>query len=340
MTISSKKLAIIVLGLLLPVSALAMPATPHQFYGTVSFDNGSAPNGLLVEAKIDNTVVGSTLTNNGRYGDSVFYIEDPSGNRNGKTIEFYVSGINSGETYIFSNGASTNLNLTVPGIIGTIQEANENSVIENETAVITPSQSTNIKLGANLNINVSSATSTSALVNEVRHLTDTFFTGSHAVIAGNNVLNAFEINITGTGLTIQVTITYNDASIDENTVRPYRFNGTSWVEITPFTIDKSANTITFSVSSAQTPYAVFGSAPTQTSPTESSGGGGGGGGGEITTPVTYKTGDIDKSNKIDIFDFNTLMVNWGNSPSNSAADLDNNGTVDIFDFNLLMVNWG
>jgi len=34
------------------------------------------------------------------------------------------------------------------------------------------------------------------------------------------------------------------------------------------------------------------------------------------------------------------MVNWGDNPLNFAADLDGNGKVDIFDFNILMVNWG
>ena len=65
-----------------------------------------------------------------------------------------------------------------------------------------------------------------------------------------------------------------------------------------------------------------------------------GGGGTTTPPPSYEIGDINKDNKVDIFDFNLLMVNWGDDPANSAADLDGNGKVDIFDFNLLMVNWG
>jgi len=40
---------------------------------------------------------------------------------------------------------------------------------------------------------------------------------------------------------------------------------------------------------------------------------------------------------IDVLDFNSLMVNWGNS--GGAGDFDGNGTVDVFDFNALMVNW-
>ncbi len=61
----------------------------------------------------------------------------------------------------------------------------------------------------------------------------------------------------------------------------------------------------------------------------------------FTTPALEEeiTGDINDDGKVDIFDFNLLMVNWGDSPANLAADLDDNGRVDISDFNLLIVNW-
>jgi hypothetical protein len=338
-----RNLIAIVIGLFLPVFVWAIiPATPHQFYGTVSFDSGSASDGLLIEVKIDNIVVGNTITSEGKYGyDSIFYVTD-DGSRSGKTIEFYVSGINSGETFSFSNGASTNLNLTVPGTIGVIEETNEGTVIENETMAVAPLQSANIKLGDNLSVTVSSNTSTNAVINEVRKLNNAVFIGSMAVIAGNNLLNAYEIDITGDNLEISVTINYNDTDIDETTIRPYRFNGTSWVTIESFTIDKSANTVTFKVSSAQTPYAVFGEeeedtgGSTEGSTTGTTGGTTGG----YVPSATYTTGDIDKDGAVGVFDFNLLMVSWGNNPANSATDLDNNGKVDIFDFNLLMVNWG
>lgn len=71
-----------------------------------------------------------------------------------------------------------------------------------------------------------------------------------------------------------------------------------------------------------------------------SGGGTGSSFSNVTlTEDTTKTGDIDGNNKVDILDFNLLMINWGNNPQNEAADIDGNGKVDIFDFNLLMVNW-
>ncbi len=70
----------------------------------------------------------------------------------------------------------------------------------------------------------------------------------------------------------------------------------------------------------------------------SSGGSSSGGGTPPSTP-TYALGDANKDGKVDIFDFNLLMVNWGNNPTNPSADLNNDGKVDIFDFNILMINW-
>jgi hypothetical protein len=76
------------------------------------------------------------------------------------------------------------------------------------------------------------------------------------------------------------------------------------------------------------------------------GSGGGGGGGyympAVSTPQTALSalsGDTNKDNKVDIFDFNILMINWGNTNSGNSADFNNDKKVDIFDFNLMMVNW-
>lgn len=51
-------------------------------------------------------------------------------------------------------------------------------------------------------------------------------------------------------------------------------------------------------------------------------------------------GDIDGSGKVDIFDYNLLLVNFGKTGSNLPGDLDNNDKVDIFDYNILLVNFG
>lgn len=89
------------------------------------------------------------------------------------------------------------------------------------------------------------------------------------------------------------------------------------------------------------------STPTPT-PTPSSSSGGGGGGGiavstTTTVPATLSVAaqkiDANKDGKIDVLDFNTLMVNWGKTESGNIADFTGDGKVDIFDFNTLMINW-
>ncbi len=347
MKLSVKNSIITVAALLLPVFVFAIPAIPHQFYGTVDFKNGPAVDGLLIEAKVDNITIGSSVTEDGKYGYSpnLFFASDLQNTNAGKIIEFYVSGINSGETYIFNNGASNNLNLSVEGVIGTIEETDESKTIEDEVVVVGPESPMNVKLGDSLNINISSEESTNAEIAKIEKLESNFFTGATAIIAGNNLLNAFEIDITGDDLTISVSITYDDSNIDEDTVKPYRFNGTSWVEITEFNINKTTNTITFAVSSAQTPYVIFGVPLASEGGGDDEGGGGGGGGGYIppvsTSGLSEAARAVDANNddKIDVFDFNILMINWGSTAVDNLADFDNNNKVDIFDFNLLMIHW-
>ena len=80
-------------------------------------------------------------------------------------------------------------------------------------------------------------------------------------------------------------------------------------------------------------------APTP-SPTPS---GGGGGGGIVAQSSTLSAAaqkvDANKDNKIDVLDFNTLMVHWGSASAGNVADFNGDGKVDVFDFNLLMINW-
>ena len=53
-------------------------------------------------------------------------------------------------------------------------------------------------------------------------------------------------------------------------------------------------------------------------------------------------GDIDGNGRVDIFDYNILVGNFGKRyPDNlNGADLDNDGDVDIFDYNILVGNFG
>ncbi len=56
--------------------------------------------------------------------------------------------------------------------------------------------------------------------------------------------------------------------------------------------------------------------------------------------VTGRTGDIDGNGRVDIFDYNELLTNFGKTGSSLRGDINKNGRVDIFDFNDLLTNFG
>ncbi|MDD5163449.1 MAG: carboxypeptidase-like regulatory domain-containing protein [Candidatus ainarchaeum sp.] len=107
----AKNFLILLSFLLICGIAFATPGIPHQFYGTVTI-NGTPANNANIVAKINNLVVASTVSTNGGYGfyPNIFYVPDPNNTNNGKTIEFFLNG-NEVATYIFENGASTQLDL-------------------------------------------------------------------------------------------------------------------------------------------------------------------------------------------------------------------------------------
>ena len=51
-------------------------------------------------------------------------------------------------------------------------------------------------------------------------------------------------------------------------------------------------------------------------------------------------GDIDLNGKVDIFDYNILLSDFGKTTPGLGSDIDGNGKVDIFDFNVLLGNFG
>ncbi|VVB61306.1 Uncharacterised protein [uncultured archaeon] len=94
--------------------AAAIPGIPNQFFGSVNSLNGPAPDGTLVEAKIGNITIASTVTSNGLYGSAqnLFLITDPDNNMTGKNISFYVAG-DSVASAAFASGQHTKLDLSV-----------------------------------------------------------------------------------------------------------------------------------------------------------------------------------------------------------------------------------
>lgn len=102
-----------VMVLVLSVTAIAQSDIPHQFQGAVTVNGAPAANGVLVVAKVDGVQVAGTTTSGGTYGYTpAFFVPDPYRNRQGKTIEFYVSGVKAA-TYVFENGGRTILDLSV-----------------------------------------------------------------------------------------------------------------------------------------------------------------------------------------------------------------------------------
>jgi hypothetical protein len=64
--------------------------------------------------------------------------------------------------------------------------------------------------------------------------------------------------------------------------------------------------------------------------------------GPSPTPISIKPGDLNDDGKVDIFDYNILVGDYGKIGSAGfvPSDIDKNGKVDIFDYNLLVANYG
>ena len=118
----------IALSLFLASMAYAAPGIPHQFYGTVTVNGNPADNASVV-AKINGLEVANTLSVSGTYGfyPNIFYIDDPTSNRRGEEIEFFLND-SSVTTYTFDNGSSTQLDL----YIGTAPFCGDGSCNANE----------------------------------------------------------------------------------------------------------------------------------------------------------------------------------------------------------------
>lgn len=115
--------ALIALMTIFSVIVYAAPQVPHQFYGQVTIDGLPAPDGTLVEARIDGVTYAETPTVGGRYGyEPMFQVpaDDPGttvveGGVNGDTVKFYVDGLWA-VNHAFLSGEITELPLepTIP----------------------------------------------------------------------------------------------------------------------------------------------------------------------------------------------------------------------------------
>jgi len=55
--------------------------------------------------------------------------------------------------------------------------------------------------------------------------------------------------------------------------------------------------------------------------------------------ATKLKSDINGDGKVDLLDFNGLMVNWGNAKFKNQADFNADNKVDLGDFNIMMIDW-
>ncbi len=93
---------------------MAEPVVPHQFFGDVMINGVPAPDGVLIEARVNGKYVSGTTTLDGGYGHDpeIFYVPDNTGTYEGKTIEFFVQDVKAGEQ-TFLSGESTRFDLSV-----------------------------------------------------------------------------------------------------------------------------------------------------------------------------------------------------------------------------------
>jgi len=112
---------VIVALLLCAIPAYAdVPTIPHAFYGTLTINESSAAVGTVVTAKVGEVQCGSfTTTVEGQYGGSGGFDAKllVSGEiATGATISFYVGGVDTTQTYAFSAGGVTELDLRAQDI--------------------------------------------------------------------------------------------------------------------------------------------------------------------------------------------------------------------------------
>lgn len=96
----------------------AVPGIPHQLYGNVEVNGVPVPDGTAVIAQVDGDTY-ITFTKDGKYGfaPNIFYVEDPDGNRNGKSITLSLN-YKSVQNILFSNNGYINLELTTETTCG------------------------------------------------------------------------------------------------------------------------------------------------------------------------------------------------------------------------------
>lgn len=143
---------------------------------------------------------------------------------------------------------------------------------------------------------------------------------------------------------------YTDADvsgIDESTLAPYHYDGSSWQLISGSVIDAANNKVTFSTANFSS-FALFGEPETESEPEPVPSGGGGGFFRRIFKPTPEPkptsalkpTSDFNKDGKVNIIDLSILLFWFGKtSPEIASYDLNKDSKIDIVDVSILFYHW-
>jgi len=114
-----KALIFVGLFLLLTIQLIsAVPKIPHQIYGSVIVNDASAPDNNIILAEVDGEEY-TTVTYNGGYGftPNNFFVEDPEGDNENKTVTIYVGG-KEATSFIFKTNGYDKIDLELTTTIG------------------------------------------------------------------------------------------------------------------------------------------------------------------------------------------------------------------------------
>lgn len=365
--------------LVLPLAVFAQVPLqlPHIFYGDITINGSPAPVGTVVIAKVNGVEKGRVTTEiTGKYDggpgayDQKLLVQGnlTEGNlTEGDPIRFTVSGVEASQTAQFESGKveAKNLAFTIAQV--EVTPSGLSGLLDNGTLAVsgTTENATSLNTTQQVVINVGTSkvvlpqgttiTKVGGGTFNANNLTANSVTASTLSGLGSGVVadGALQWGLSGIELQFNPAITvtiFVGASFNGQTLNITRSTSGSsgWTNdgiASPATCVVSLGECTFSATKAS--YFLASHTVVVTTPTPTPSGSTGGSGGGITTPSTPTSPlsaaaqkvDANKDNKIDVLDFNTLMVNWGKTTANNVADFNGDGKVDVFDFNLLMINW-
>jgi len=122
---------------------------------------------------------------------------------------------------------------------------------------VNPNKPQILSVDAGLQIALTSQTNTTARVLQAEKL-NTASTGMDAVPPELHFLTGYEIQIEGE-VQPTITISYDEAQVkvNEKTIKPFKFKDGSWQELPGFVLNHITNSVTFTVNTAETPYALL-----------------------------------------------------------------------------------